>query len=61
MSQAELASRVGISQPRLSALELHPASIRVDQLLALCAALGLELAVQEKAGADAAPSAQVEW
>jgi HTH-type transcriptional regulator/antitoxin HipB len=50
LSQTELAQRLGISQSRVSAMELDPGSINVDQLLALFAALNHELVVQPKNG-----------
>ena len=48
LSQTELAKRLDLSQSRLSAMELDPSSIGLDQLLALCSALHLELLVQTK-------------
>ena len=62
LSQTALAGRVGVSQSRLSAMELDPGSISLEQLLALLSALGLELQVQTKphAGSDAA-SLGTEW
>jgi HTH-type transcriptional regulator/antitoxin HipB len=45
LSQAALGARLGLSQRRISALERDPASITVDQLLALASALGLELSI----------------
>lgn len=45
MSQALLASRVGISQSRVSHLEQHPHELSVAQLMSWCSALGLELAI----------------
>lgn len=48
LSQTALASRLGISQSRVSAMELDPASISLEQLLAMCSALNLELVVQTK-------------
>jgi len=48
LSQTALARRLGISQSRLSAMELDPGSISLAQLLALCSALRLELLVQTK-------------
>ena len=62
LSQTALAKRLGISQSRMSAMELDPASINLNQLLALVAALNLELMVQTKAasGSDKA-SAKPEW
>lgn len=61
LSQTDLAKRIGVSQSRLSAMELDPASINLEQLLALCAALGLELVAQSKPSSAAAPDARVEW
>jgi len=59
LSQAQAASRVGLSQSRLSAMELNPDSITSGQLFALLAMYGLELTVQTR-GAAAAPS-QEDW
>lgn len=62
LSQQSVASRIGLSQGRLSALELNPGSISVDQLLALLANLGLELQIQPK-GESPEPTGgpKVEW
>ena len=51
LSQTALAQRVGISQSRISAMELNPGSISVEQLLTLLAALNHEVLVQPKQGA----------
>ena len=48
LSQTELGQRLGISQSRISAMELDPGSINVEQLLALLAALNHEVLVQPK-------------
>lgn len=67
LTQAGLAKRLGVSQSRVSAMELDPGSISLDQLLALCGALGLELLVQTKdskrsPGASTPPGGtRVEW
>lgn len=62
LSQTELAQRLGISQSRISAMELDPGSINVDQLLALLAALKHELLVQPKNGiAEEPDSAAPDW
>ena len=37
LSQTELSKRLDLSQSRLSAMELNPNSIRLDQLLVICA------------------------
>ncbi|WP_093388502.1 helix-turn-helix domain-containing protein [Rugamonas rubra] len=60
LSQAELARRLGISQSRLSAMELCPGSISLDQLLKLLSALNFELLVQTKEGSKVDSSAS-EW
>ncbi len=49
LTQAQVASRLGISQNRLSELESHPASLSVDRLLALAGILGLELTLHDRA------------
>ncbi|TFW30930.1 helix-turn-helix domain-containing protein [Duganella callida] len=62
LSQTQLAQRLGISQSRMSAMELDPGSINVEQLLALLAALDYELIVQPKNGdAEMRGSATPEW
>ena len=43
LSQAQVATRVGVSQSRISYLEQNPEEISVKQLLAWCSVLGLEL------------------
>jgi HTH-type transcriptional regulator/antitoxin HipB len=48
LSQTELARRLDLSQSRMSAMELNPASLRLDQLLSICATLQLEIVVQTK-------------
>lgn len=42
-SQAALGSRAGLSQGRVSALEINPSSITLEQLLRLASSLDLEL------------------
>lgn len=46
LTQAQLAERLGLSQRRVSELEREPGTLSVDQLLAMCAQLGLQLSVQ---------------
>lgn len=69
LSQAAVGARLGLSQKRISALELDPGSISVDQLLRWCAAVGLAV---EIGNGDSPPgdsgntppdpsSAKVEW
>ncbi|MFG6432153.1 helix-turn-helix domain-containing protein [Roseateles sp. LYH14W] len=50
LSQKQLAAKLGLSQNRVSELETDPDSMRVDQLLAVMAVLGLELQVQTRVG-----------
>ncbi|HEU5137019.1 MAG TPA: helix-turn-helix domain-containing protein [Steroidobacteraceae bacterium] len=47
-SQTEVASRLGLSQNRLSELEAHPETMTVEQMLALLNALGLEMIIRER-------------
>jgi HTH-type transcriptional regulator/antitoxin HipB len=61
LSQADVGARLDLSQKRISALELDPASITVDQLLKMCAALGLELALGPKGATRSDASAKAEW
>jgi HTH-type transcriptional regulator / antitoxin HipB len=64
LSQSQLARRLGISQSRMSAMELDPGSINTEQLLAMLAALDLEVLVQSRSGSDAGgrkPPPQPEW
>ena len=49
ISQQELASKLGISQGRLSALENDPASMPLARLIAIVNLLGLELTLMDKA------------
>lgn len=48
LTQAHLASRVGVGQSRISHLEQHPDELSVQQLLAWCSALNLELSIGPK-------------
>lgn len=44
-SQAQLANKLGLSQSRVSHLELHAEELSFAQLIKWCAVLGLELSV----------------
>lgn len=48
ISQVKLAERLGISQSRMSHMELNPGSVSLEQLLALFSVLGLEMLVGSK-------------
>jgi HTH-type transcriptional regulator / antitoxin HipB len=47
LSQQEAASKLGLSQARLSALEANPQRWTLDRLIAIANLLGLELIVQD--------------
>ena len=57
LTQEQVASKLGLSQNRLSVLESRPATLTVEQLLALLNVLGLELRIGELAGGKP----KVEW
>ena len=58
LSQTDVASRLGLSQNRLSELESRPETMTVEQLLALLNVLGLEMSLRER---DASSKPKVEW
>lgn len=43
LSQAELGSRIGLSQERVSAIENHPEKVTLDNLFTYLMALGIKL------------------
>ena len=59
LTQAEVAGRLGLSQNRVSHLELHAEELSFKQLLTWCAAVGLELHLAERSAAAQAPA--TEW
>lgn len=59
LTQTNVAARLGLSQNRVSYLELHAEDISVRQLLTWCAVVGLELRLGER---DVTTSASTtEW
>jgi HTH-type transcriptional regulator/antitoxin HipB len=60
-SQSDLAATVGLSQSRVSKLELNPGTLTVDQLLALCASLDLELTLKPRSAGPEAASPADAW
>lgn len=48
LTQKYVASRLGLSQNRVSHLELHADQLSVQQLLGWCAVLSLELSIGER-------------
>jgi len=61
LTQSALAARIGLSQSRVSHLELHAQELSVEQLLAWCAALGLELAVGTRNSAAVSTTPTTDW
>lgn len=61
LTQSALAGRIGLSQSRVSHLELNSKELSVEQLLAWCAALGLELAIGRRGGHAPSSSVQTDW
>lgn len=57
LTQGQLALHMGVSQSRVSQLELQPGDLTVEQLLSACAALGLELQLGLRPLKEAAPLA----
>jgi HTH-type transcriptional regulator/antitoxin HipB len=57
LTQATVAGQLGLSQNRVSHLELHPEELSFKQLLAWCAVVGLELQLAERAAAAQASAA----
>jgi HTH-type transcriptional regulator / antitoxin HipB len=58
LSQHELATKLGLSQARLSVLEGDASSLSLDRLLLLAKLLGLELVIQDKADE---PKSKAQW
>ena len=61
LTQSALADRIGLSQSRVSHLELNAHELSVEQLLAWCAALGLELAVGTRGRAAVSLAPTTDW
>jgi len=60
LSQASVAIRLGLSQNRISYLELHPDEISFKQLLAWCSVIGIELQLGERSALFDSDT-KVEW
>jgi HTH-type transcriptional regulator / antitoxin HipB len=48
LTQEQVASRLGLSQNRLSVLESRPETLTVEQLIALLSVLGLEMRIDDR-------------
>ncbi len=59
LTQAQVAGRLGLSQNRVSHLELHADELSFKQLLGWCATVGLELHLAEREAP--APEPAAEW
>jgi HTH-type transcriptional regulator/antitoxin HipB len=60
LTQPTLAGRIGLSQSRVSHLELNAHELNVEQLMAWCAALGLKLAIGYRDGHASSSSLQTD-
>jgi HTH-type transcriptional regulator/antitoxin HipB len=60
LSQTALASRLGLSQSRVSHLESNACQLSVEQLLTWCSVLELELTVGPR-GEPELPAGQTDW
>ncbi|WP_374591746.1 helix-turn-helix domain-containing protein [Aquabacterium sp.] len=60
LSQRDLAAKIGVGQSRISHLEQHAEEMSVAQLMAWCAALGLEVSIGQR-DASAASSSSSVW
>lgn len=62
LTQAQLATRLGLSQRRISELEREPGTLSVDQLLSICTQLGLQLVMQPHESAHSGNTLQkADW
>lgn len=62
LTQTQLGVRLGLSQTRMSELELAPGTLSVEQLLKLCANLGLQLSLQPREDNTVSSSApRTDW
>jgi HTH-type transcriptional regulator/antitoxin HipB len=52
LTQAQVAARLGLSQNRVSHLELHPEELSLKQMLGWCSVVGLELRLGEREGVE---------
>lgn len=61
LTQSALAGRIGLSQSRVSHLELNAHELSVEQLMAWCATLGLELTIGTRGNPAASSTLQTDW
>lgn len=56
MTQRDLAARLGVTQARIAAIEANPAAVSCGQLMAILAALGVDIALRPRPTKDAVAS-----
>jgi HTH-type transcriptional regulator/antitoxin HipB len=61
VSQQELATKLGISQSRLSALEAGTSALTLERLITLANVLGLQLVLQDKLEKPAKAGSRADW
>lgn len=66
MTQTALASRLGVTQARVAAIEADPAAVSFGQLMAILAALEVDIALRPRPRKDAVatgalPTVKVNW
>lgn len=60
LTQAQLAARLHLTQARYAKIEKHPQSVSTAQLLAVLAALGVDILLRVRP-AKSAPLAEDDW
>jgi HTH-type transcriptional regulator/antitoxin HipB len=64
MTQRDLAKRLGVTQARIAAIEANPAAVSIGQLMAILAALNVDIALRPRPAKDAIASGSlptVDW
>lgn len=64
MTQSDLATRLGVTQARIAAIEANPAAVSCGQLMAILAALGVEIALRPRPARETVPKGSlstVDW
>jgi HTH-type transcriptional regulator/antitoxin HipB len=60
-TQADIGARIGLSQSRVSHLEMHPDQLSAEQMLAWCAVLGLELSIGARKADASSDTPSTDW
>jgi len=63
LTQAELATRLGLTQSRIGKIERHPETVSLEQLITLLSVLGarLVITVPERKTGPASPGQETVW